>query len=191
MCRVPARSSMAVARSLFWPKADIRRWCQRVNICFCPLLQASGREAAALGDQRVILGISLGSVGLERRIRNLPISLLAYPDRIGLSFLAPLPYVDAIDARPIETEHLLLKRRRELGIAVRLDQRRHDLKTSEGLDLVLRRAVPECVCAPQHIILTDVLEELAKKVSGSGRIAHDVAPGRAKFGIDIGVPADA
>jgi hypothetical protein len=66
---------------------------------FGPLLQASGREAAALGDQRVILGISLRSVSLESRIRYFLISLLARPDRIGLSFSAPLRYIDTIDAR--------------------------------------------------------------------------------------------
>src|ERR1700694_4860063 len=110
---------------------------------FGPLLQASDREAAALGDQRVILGISLRSVGLESRIRHFPISLLASPDRIGISFSAPLRNIDTIDASTIEAEHLLLERRRKFRVAVRFDQRRCDLKASEGLDLVLRRTVPD------------------------------------------------
>ena len=158
---------------------------------FGTLLQTSGWQATALGDQRFKFGIGLWSVGFESRIRHLPINLLARPDRIGLSFSAPFRYVDTVDASPIEAEHLLLERRRKLRVAVRLNQCRRDLKASEGLDLVLRRAVPKCVRAPEHIILADVRKELAKKVRGSGRIAHDVAPGRAKLGIDVGVPADA
>ena len=106
-------------------------------------------DRAALGDQRVIFGIGLGSVGLESRIRDLPIGLLARPDRIGLGFSAPLRYVDTVDASTIEAEHLLLERRRKLRVAVRLDQRRRDLKASEGLDLVLRRAVPDCSPCPR------------------------------------------
>jgi hypothetical protein len=40
----------------------------------------SGRQAVALGDQRVILGISLGSVGLERRIGGRAVGGLACSD---------------------------------------------------------------------------------------------------------------
>jgi hypothetical protein len=98
---------------------------------------SSGREASALGE-RLILGICFGSVGLESRIRHLPIGLLARPDRIDLSSSPPLRYVDIIDASAIETEDLLLERRRKLRVAVRFNQRRCNLKAAEGLDLVLR-----------------------------------------------------
>jgi len=84
------------------------------------------------------LGICFGSVGLESRIRHLPIGLLARPDRIDLSSSPPLRYVDIIDASAIETEDLLLERRRKLRVAVRFNQRRCNLKAAEGLDLVLR-----------------------------------------------------
>src|SRR6478736_2152053 len=90
------------------------------------------------GEQRIILGVGLRSIGLESWIRHLPIGLLARPDRIGLSFSAPLGYIDTIDASTIEAEHLLFERWRKLRVAMRFDQRRCDLKASEGLDLVLR-----------------------------------------------------
>src|SRR4029079_19218551 len=83
-----------------------------------------GRKAASLGDQSVILGIGLRSVGLERRIRHFSISLFARPDRIDFSFPAPLRDIDTIDASTIEAEHLLLKRRRKLRVPMRFDQRR-------------------------------------------------------------------
>ena len=114
-----------------------------------------GREAAALGDQRLKFGIGLGSVGLERRIACFLIRLLARPDRIGLCPSAPLGDVDTVDASAVETENLLLERRRKLRIAVLLDQRRRDLKASEGLDLVLRRAVPEC-SVPQSTLSSPI-----------------------------------
>ena len=117
------------ACSLSWRAARLERVSE---------VSASGRQAAALGDQCVILGISLRSVGFESRIRHFPISLLARPDRIDLSFSAPLPHIDTIDASTIEAEHLLLERRRKLRVAVRFGQRRSDLEASEGLDLILR-----------------------------------------------------
>ena len=101
-------------------------------------VSASGRKAAAVGDQSFILGIGFRSVGLESRIRHILISLLACPDRISLSFSAPLRYIDTIDASTIEAEHLLLERGRKLRVPVRFDQRRCDLKAAKGLDLVLR-----------------------------------------------------
>ena len=52
------------------------------------------RESTALGSQRVIFGIGLGTIGLEGRIRVLPISLLARPNRIGLRFSAPLRHIN-------------------------------------------------------------------------------------------------
>src|SRR5262245_17023203 len=102
----------------------------------------SGWETTALGDQRVILVIGFGSVGLESRIRNFQIGLFTGADRIGFRFSAPLWYIDTVHASTIEAEHLSLKRGRKLRVAMRFDQRRCDLKASEGLDLVLRRAIP-------------------------------------------------
>ena len=159
--------------------------------CFPGAFFGLGRDATALGDQRLEFGIGLWPVGLECWIGVFPIRLLSSADRIVIGLLAPLRHVDAVDASAVEAEHLLLERRRELRVAVRLDQRGRDLKASEGLDLVLGRAVPECVGPPQHIVLADMLEKFAKKVRGRGRIAHDVAPGGAELGIDVGVPADA
>ena len=43
-------------------------------------IAASGRQVAALGDQRVVLGIRLGSVRLERRIGSRPVGGLARSD---------------------------------------------------------------------------------------------------------------
>src|SRR4029077_18681898 len=60
-----------------------------------------GRETAALGNQCLIFGIGLRSICLESRISDLPISLLARSDRIGLSFSAPLRYIDTVDASTI------------------------------------------------------------------------------------------
>src|SRR4029078_11156209 len=75
-----------------------------------------GRKAASLGDQSVILGIGLRSVGLESRIRHFPISLFARPDRMRCRFSTALRDIDTINASTIEAEHLSLKRRRKLNV---------------------------------------------------------------------------
>ena len=74
---------------------------------------------------------------------------------------------------------------------MRLSQRRVNVEAAEGLDLVLRGTIPDRVGAPEHIVLADVLQELAQEVRGGGRIAHDKTPGRAELGVDVGVAADA
>ena len=84
-------------------------------------LEDSGRQAAALGDQSVIFGIDLGSVGLESRICHGPINLFSLPDWICFGFSATLWYINTIDASTIEPEDLLFERRRQLRIAVRLN----------------------------------------------------------------------
>src|SRR5262245_10077046 len=117
----------------------------------------SGRQAAALSDQSVILGIGLRSVGLKRRIGGRTVDGLTRSDRISVRLAPPLRHVDAVDPRPIETEHLLLEHWRELRVAMRLSQHRVNLEAAEGLDLVLRGTIPNRVGAPENIFLADVL----------------------------------
>ena len=62
-----------------------------------------------------------------------------------------------------------------------------DLEGAQRLDLVLRRAVPDRIGAPEHTLGADMLEQLAERVRRLGRIAHHDAPRRAELGIDIGV----
>ena len=93
--------------------------------------------------------------------------------------------VERIHLHGILAEYLALQRRRELGIAVLLAQLRGDLERAKRVDLVLRRAVPDAVGAPEHVVLADGLDELAQRVRRARRIAHQEAPGRAELGVDV------
>src|SRR5215471_1020820 len=73
-------------------------------------------------------------------------------------------HVDAEDARPVQPEDLLLHRARERRIFVLLDQRLGNLEAAERVDLPLRRAVPDGVCPPQHVVGTEGADKLPKQV---------------------------
>ena len=67
--------------------------------------------------------------------------------------------------------------RRDLRVAVLLAEFRRDLEGAEGLDLVLRRAVPDRVRAPQHVVRPAMLQQLAER---RARPARDRASGIAR-----------
>ena len=76
---------------------------------------------------------------------------------------------------------------RDFGVAVFVLEFVRDLKGAEGLDLILRRAVPDAVGAAEDVLLADMFHQLADDVGGAVGVAHVVAPGAAEFGIDVGV----
>ena len=82
-------------------------------------------------------------------------------------------------------------RRRDLRDSRASRGTRRDLERAERLDLVLRGAVPDRVGAPQHVVLAEVREQLAERVRGRVRIAHQEAPGRAELGVDVAALAEA
>src|SRR5262245_2225286 len=65
-----------------------------------------------------------------------------------------------------------------------------DLECAKRLDLILRRAVPDRISAPEHVVLAAILEELAERMRRAVGVAHEEAPRAAELGIDIAVRFD-
>src|SRR5690242_5925143 len=103
----------------------------------------SGWQPPALGQERLELAVVLGSKSLEERGCALTVGLLPQADWIRFGFLALARDLYAVDPCTIEAENLGLKLRGALRIAMCRDELGRDLKGAKGLDLVLRRAVPD------------------------------------------------
>src|SRR6266851_4326445 len=116
---------------------------------------------------------------------------LAPADRIGRGPAQRGRGVDAIDLGAAEAEDFGLELRRQRRIAVALAQAIVDGEAAEGLELVLRRAVPDRIGAPEHTVLADMAQQLAQRMRRRGRVAHEEAPRAAELGIDIAVGRDA
>src|SRR5262245_2546954 len=65
-----------------------------------------------------------------------------------------------------------------------------DLECAKRLDLILWRAVPDRISAPEHVVLAAILEKLAERMRRTVGVAHEEAPRAAELGIDIGVWLD-
>src|SRR5712692_7769628 len=116
---------------------------------------------------------------------------LAPADRIGRGPAERGRGVDAIDLGDAEAEDFGLELRRQRRIAVALAQAIVDGEAAEGLELVLRRAVPDRIGAPEHTVLADMAQQLAQRMRRRGRVAHEEAPRAAELGIDIAVGREA
>src|SRR5262249_51463845 len=66
-----------------------------------------------------------------------------------------------------------------------------DLESAKCLDLVLWRAVPDGVGAPEHVVLAAVFHEFAERMCSVVRVAHEKAPGAAELGVNVAVRLDA
>src|SRR3546814_19887133 len=60
-------------------------------------------------------------------------------------------------------------------------------ESAERLDLVLGRAVPDAVGTVEHVLLADVLHQLADTVRRRVGVTQGIAPGAAEFRVDIAV----
>src|SRR3546814_13813509 len=58
-------------------------------------------------------------------------------------------------------------------------------ESAERLDLVLGRAVPDAVGTVEHVLLADVLHQLADNVRRRVGVTQGIAPGAAEFRVDI------
>src|SRR5260221_2537063 len=116
---------------------------------------------------------------------------LAPADRIDHGPAQRSGGVDAIDLGAAEAEDLGLEVRRQRGIAVALAQLAVHGEAAERLELVLGRAVPDRIGAPEHTVFTDMAQQLAQRMRRRGRVAHEEAPRAAELGIDIAVGRDA
>src|SRR5688572_12676655 len=148
------------------------------------------RLPIAPGGQVHELAARLRAARLEMRLR-----LCAVGDAFagnGVLPRAPFHLVgrDAVGSRRIQAEYLRAQLWRDFRIAVALAQFGRDLERAERLDLVLRRAVPDRVRAPEHVVGPAMLQQLAESVRRLRRIAHQEAPGAAEFRIDVGAGLD-
>ena len=80
--------------------------------------------------------------------------------------------------------------RRQCRIPELLLERLADLEVAEGGDLVLRRAIPDGVGAPQDPLRPEGDEELAEHVGRLVGVAHDRPPGRAELGVHVAAGTD-
>src|SRR5882762_1468631 len=85
-----------------------------------------------------------------------------------------------VELRRIQAEDLALVLRGELRIAVLLRHLLRDLEAPEGLDLPLRRAVPERIRAEHDALRPQVLHELPQHVRAHARERYD-ARGERRF----------
>src|SRR3546814_8277556 len=60
-------------------------------------------------------------------------------------------------------------------------------ESAERLYLVLGRAVPDAVGTVEHVLLADVLHQLADNVRRRVGVTQGIAPGAAEFRVDIAV----
>src|SRR6266545_6163360 len=111
-------------------------------------------------------------------------------DAVGTSMFLYLVGADRVDAGRIQAEDLGAQRRSDLRIAVHRAQLGRDLESAKRLDLILRRAVPDGVGAPEHVVLAAIFDELAERMGRAGGIAHKKAPGTAELGVNIAVWLD-
>src|SRR5437667_10328975 len=64
-------------------------------------------------------------------------------------------HVDAEEARGVQSEDLLLHSARQGRVMVPGDERLGDVEAPERFDLPLRRAVPDRIRAPEHMVSTE------------------------------------
>src|SRR5439155_13507837 len=136
---------------------------------------------SALHWQRNIFHYTAGA----RRVPSAQVA--ANVDQVATAERAARPngLVHPVHARPVESEQLGLARLRQRRIAEALLQLRADLEGAQRLDLILRRAVPDGVRAPQHVVLAHETQELAEEVGGLGRVAHRLPPRRSDVRVDV------
>src|SRR6056297_1038369 len=127
----------------------------------------------------------LRTVGQEVRIRLGPVVGPRDLDLVAAEMVAQHVGFQSIRLQRIQAQDLSLDLRRQGRIAVAILEFLADLERSEGLDLVLWRAVPDRIGAPQDVVLAEVQQQLAQRVRGRVGVAHQEAPGRAEFGVDV------
>src|SRR5688572_5533330 len=101
--------------------------------------------------------------GAEVRLGPLEIRLLLPRDAVARDDLLHLGGGNAVHLGGVQAEDLGAQASGHLRIAESLSQRGMDLERPERLDLVLRRAVPDRVGAPQHVVFPTVAHELAER----------------------------
>src|SRR5688572_7673427 len=140
---------------------------------------------AALAQQGEELAPRLRPVGLEMGLRVLEIGLPLPCHLVAGGVALDLGRSKAVDPRGVQAEDLRPQGGGDLGVAVALPERGGGLERPERLDLVLRRAVPDRVGPPEDVIGAAGADQLAKRVRGLFRLAHQVAPGAAELGINV------
>src|SRR5438105_3166512 len=109
------------------------------------------------------------------------------PAQVVRGEIVPLGvHVDGEDPRGVQSEDLLLHRARERPVPVSLHERVGNLEAPEGLDLPLRRPVPDRVRPPQHVVGAEGVDDLAEQVGARGRVRRDELPeGGAQLHVDV------
>jgi hypothetical protein len=128
------------------------------------ILAPSGAGAAVPAEQVQELAPGLGAVGKIVRFGALAVRETLAGDAVGPGVLLDFRGADRVGAGRVQPEDLGAERRGDFRVAVPGAQLGRDLKGPKGLDLVLGRAVPNGVGAPENIVLPAILEELSERV---------------------------
>src|ERR1041385_2508765 len=144
---------------------------------------ALGRGAGR--EEREEFAPRLRPVGPEVRLRILPIRAALARDAVARRVFLDVGGREAVDPGGVAAEDLRAQLGGDFGVAVSLAQSGRDLECAEGLDLVLGRAVPDGVGAPQDVVGAAVLDELADRVRRLLRVAHQEAPGAAELCVHV------
>ena len=134
-------------------------------------------------DERQDLAPRAGTAGGEAGARDVILARLG--DRVPLQRLLYLGSVDAVGTHGVAAEDLSLDGPGQRRVSETFLEFGADLEGTKRLDLVLRRAEPDGVGAPQDAVLAQVHEELAQNVRGLVGVAHHLAPRGAELGVHV------
>src|SRR6185503_3962420 len=122
-----------------------------------------------------------GPVGQEVRLGALQVSHPLFRDFVASGVLPELGGAEPVHPGGIEAEDLRADFASDLRIAMPRPQSGSNLESAERLDLVLRRAVPDGVGAPENVVLPAMADQLAERVGGLLGLAHQEAPRAAEL----------
>src|SRR5437660_10009200 len=144
---------------------------------------ALGRGAGREKGEKLAPG--LRPVGLEVRLRILQVGVALARDAVAGGVFLDVGGAQAVDLGGVAAEDLGAEFGGDFAVTVLLPQYGGDLKGAEGLDLVLGRAVPDGVGAPQDVVGAALLDQLADRVGRLLGVAHQEAPGAAELGVYV------
>src|SRR6267378_3315981 len=168
----PVKNSAAARGSFEWTMV----W---FSLTAMALRRGTGRE------EREELAPRLWPVGPEVGLRILQVRAALARDAVAGCVFLDVGGGEAVDPGGVAAEDPGAQLGGDFGVAVFLAQGGRDLKGAEGLDLVLGRAVPDGVGAPEDVVGAAVLDELADPMRRLVRVAHQEAPGAAELGVYV------
>src|SRR5258708_10405468 len=164
-------------------------WSSLVNWAVCPFYKSPG-YSYSLRETRPLRGIVIEfkarrnctpnpsardpAVPVVARVGALlEITHLDPAQIVGGNLVAPGVHIDAENPRAVQAEDLLLHRTGQRCVAMPLDQGVGNLETAERFDLPLRRAIPDRIGSPKHVIRAERVDQLTQQMRARRGIGRD------------------